>query len=81
MRRLAPFLLLLACLTAGCGTVTGQDRPGTDATLLLDSTPNAVHAGTYLATLNQPAAAGAGGISTAPIGTSARWARVEAPST
>ena len=45
--------LLLACLAAlagGCGTITGQDRPGAEATLLLDFTPNAVHAGIYMAT-------------------------------
>ena len=28
---------------------TGEDRPGTEATLLLDFTPNAVHAGIYMA--------------------------------
>jgi putative hydroxymethylpyrimidine transport system substrate-binding protein len=42
--------LLLAVLVAGCGSVTGQDRPGAEATLLLDFTPNAVHAGLYMAT-------------------------------
>lgn len=47
MRRL-PFLLL-ACLLAGCGSVLGEDRPGTEATLLLDFTPNAVHSGLYVA--------------------------------
>jgi putative hydroxymethylpyrimidine transport system substrate-binding protein len=47
--RLLP-LLPLALLCAGCGSVTGSDRPNRDATLLLDSTPNAVHAGIYLAT-------------------------------
>jgi len=36
---------------AGCGgTAGGGDRPDEDATLLLDFTPNAVHAGLYLAT-------------------------------
>ena len=34
----------------GCGAVAGEDRPNEDATLLLDSTPAAVHAGIYLAT-------------------------------
>jgi len=42
--------LLLAVLVAGCGSTTGQDRPGAEATLLLDFTPNAVHAGLYMAT-------------------------------
>ena len=50
MRRLLPIALALACLAAGCGSVTGDDRPGTEATLLLDFTPNGVHAGIYLAT-------------------------------
>jgi len=44
---LLPLALLLA---AGCGSTTGGDRPGTEATLLLDFTPNAVHAGIYMAT-------------------------------
>jgi putative hydroxymethylpyrimidine transport system substrate-binding protein len=45
-----PLLLLLAALlaAAGCGT-TGEDRPNESATLLLDFTPNAVHAGIYVA--------------------------------
>ena len=34
---------------AGCGSTTGADRPGAEATLLLDFTPNAVHAGIYMA--------------------------------
>jgi ABC-type nitrate/sulfonate/bicarbonate transport system substrate-binding protein len=34
---------------AGCGGTTGTDRPNEDASLLLDFTPNAVHAGIYLA--------------------------------
>ena len=29
--------------------MTGDDRPGTEATLLLDFTPNAVHSGIYMA--------------------------------
>jgi ABC-type nitrate/sulfonate/bicarbonate transport system substrate-binding protein len=40
---------LLAILITGCG-VAGSDRPGEDATLLLDSAPDSVHAGIYLAT-------------------------------
>jgi putative hydroxymethylpyrimidine transport system substrate-binding protein len=42
-------LLCLAVLAAGCGG-GGTDRPDADASLLLDFTPNAVHAGIYLAT-------------------------------
>jgi putative hydroxymethylpyrimidine transport system substrate-binding protein len=42
--------LLCALLLAGCGGATGGDRPNEDASLLLDFTPNAVHAGIYLAT-------------------------------
>jgi len=41
--------LLLAALIAGCGSGPGTDRPGTEATLLLDFTPNAVHSGLYMA--------------------------------
>jgi putative hydroxymethylpyrimidine transport system substrate-binding protein len=42
-------LLLVALLAlAGCGT-TGGDRPNETARLLLDFTPNAVHAGIYVA--------------------------------
>jgi putative hydroxymethylpyrimidine transport system substrate-binding protein len=47
------FTVLLALLAAGaaaCGSVTGEDRPGDEATLLLDFVPNAVHAGIYMAT-------------------------------
>ena len=40
----------LAALAAGCGSTSGEDRPGAEATLLLDFTPNAVHAGLYTAT-------------------------------
>src|SRR5215204_1303101 len=43
-------IALLATLAGGCGSTTGQDRPGAEASLLLDFTPNAVHAGIYLAT-------------------------------
>jgi putative hydroxymethylpyrimidine transport system substrate-binding protein len=49
MRRLIPLLLLAAVVLAGCGS-TGSGaaaRPG--ATLVLDFTPNAVHAGIYTA--------------------------------
>ena len=50
MRPRPALLLALAALAAGCGSTTGQDRPGAEATLLLDFQPNAVHAGLYLAT-------------------------------
>jgi putative hydroxymethylpyrimidine transport system substrate-binding protein len=40
-------ILLLAL--AGCGGGSGSDRPNREATLLLDFTPNGVHAGIYLA--------------------------------
>jgi putative hydroxymethylpyrimidine transport system substrate-binding protein len=45
-------LTAIACavLLAGCGGTTGSDRPNEEATLLLDFTPNGVHAGIYLAT-------------------------------
>jgi putative hydroxymethylpyrimidine transport system substrate-binding protein len=44
-------LCALALALAGCGGATGgTDRPDEDASLLLDFTPNAVHAGIYLAT-------------------------------
>ena len=48
--RLALTLALSAALIAGCGGVSGGDRPNEDAALLLDSAPSAVHAGIYLAT-------------------------------
>src|SRR3954454_8385266 len=43
-------LCALLVAFAGCGGTTGTDRPDEDASLLLDFTPNAVHAGIYLAT-------------------------------
>ena len=49
VRRLPLIAAALACLAAGCGSVSGEDRPGKEATLLLDFTPNAVHAGVYMA--------------------------------
>jgi putative hydroxymethylpyrimidine transport system substrate-binding protein len=48
--RLFVSLVVVAALLAGCGSTTGEDRPGAEATLLLDFTPNAVHAGLYMAT-------------------------------
>jgi putative hydroxymethylpyrimidine transport system substrate-binding protein len=38
---------------AGCGGGSGSDRPNEEATLLLDFTPNGVHAGIYLALARQ----------------------------
>ncbi len=52
MRRLLPLLALLlaAALLAGCGSGSSNDeRPEADATLMLDFTPNAAHAGIYTA--------------------------------
>ena len=49
MLRLA-HIALLGVLISGCGGTSGGDRPNEDATLLLDSSPSAVHAGIYLAT-------------------------------
>jgi putative hydroxymethylpyrimidine transport system substrate-binding protein len=46
--RLATLLCAL-CACAACGGVSGTDRPNEDASLLLDFTPNAVHAGLYMA--------------------------------
>ncbi len=49
-RPLVVLLLLLAAVTAaGCGPGSGN-RPNTEAALLLDFQPNAVHAGIYVAT-------------------------------
>jgi ABC-type nitrate/sulfonate/bicarbonate transport system substrate-binding protein len=49
MRRVLAVILLAALGLAGCGSTVGRDRPESDATLLLDFTPNAVHSGIYLA--------------------------------
>ncbi len=46
---LLAILLALALPAAGCGS-GASDRPNTEATLLLDFRPNAVHAGIYVAT-------------------------------
>jgi putative hydroxymethylpyrimidine transport system substrate-binding protein len=45
-------ILLLGALLAlaGCGGSSGTDRPNQEASLLLDFTPNGVHAGIYVAT-------------------------------
>jgi putative hydroxymethylpyrimidine transport system substrate-binding protein len=49
--RLGAIVCLLALALAGCGSGSGDDdRPNQEASLLLDFTPNAVHAGIYLAT-------------------------------
>ena len=48
--RLTPILLVACALLAGCGGTSGSDRPNQEASLLLDFTPNGVHAGIYLAT-------------------------------
>jgi ABC-type nitrate/sulfonate/bicarbonate transport system substrate-binding protein len=51
MRRLLPLLALLAtaALLTACGGSSNDDRPNADATLMLDFTPNAAHAGIYSA--------------------------------
>jgi putative hydroxymethylpyrimidine transport system substrate-binding protein len=43
-------ILAVMLAFAGCGGSIGNDRPDQDASLLLDFTPNGVHAGIYLAT-------------------------------
>ena len=48
LRKLAA--LAAVAIVCGCGGTDGTDRPDQDATLLLDFTPNAVHAGIYVAT-------------------------------
>jgi putative hydroxymethylpyrimidine transport system substrate-binding protein len=57
-RRLLCVLLAVcaAVVAAGCGA-TGTSRPGGKAKLLLDFTPNAVHAGLYLAAARDYASA------------------------
>ena len=50
MLRALPGLLVLLLLASACGGVAGSDRPNERATLLLDFSPNGVHAGLYLAT-------------------------------
>jgi len=51
MRRLLPLLALLAAAAtlAACGGDASRARPNADATLMLDFTPNAAHAGIYSA--------------------------------
>jgi putative hydroxymethylpyrimidine transport system substrate-binding protein len=47
-------LLCVAFLAlGGCGGGPGSDRPNAEASLLLDFTPNGVHAGIYLATARE----------------------------
>ena len=50
MPRLGIVLSVILLAFAGCGGVGGTDRPNEEASLLLDFTPNGVHAGIYLAT-------------------------------
>ena len=49
MRRAAIVLALLACVLAGCGGGSSSSPQGQDVTLVLDFTPNAIHAGIYSA--------------------------------
>jgi putative hydroxymethylpyrimidine transport system substrate-binding protein len=50
MRRSLLAIALAACVLAGCGSGASATGPSTrDATLILDFTPNAVHAGVYAA--------------------------------
>ena len=48
-RRLAGLLLAAALALGGCGTSPADRAPNDTATLLLDSPPNAVHTGIYMA--------------------------------
>jgi putative hydroxymethylpyrimidine transport system substrate-binding protein len=48
-RSLIAILLAAAALTTGCGSSTNNAFPNEDATLVLDFTPNAIHAGIYSA--------------------------------
>ena len=50
MSRLKALLCAALLVLAGCGGTSGGDRPNQEASLLLDFTPNGVHAGIYLAT-------------------------------
>jgi len=49
MSRLRILACVIALAFAGCGAGLGTDRPNDGASLLLDFTPNGVHAGIYLA--------------------------------
>jgi putative hydroxymethylpyrimidine transport system substrate-binding protein len=51
MRWILPLIALLATVLAlsACGGSSGGERPNADATLMLDFTPNAAHAGIYSA--------------------------------
>ncbi|MGA2924376.1 MAG: ABC transporter substrate-binding protein [Solirubrobacteraceae bacterium] len=49
MRRVLPLLIAAAIALAGCGTSAGASPHARNATLVLDFTPNAVHAGIYTA--------------------------------
>jgi len=48
--RLGALICVAFLALAGCGGTSGGDRPNEEASLLLDFTPNAVHAGIYVAT-------------------------------
>jgi putative hydroxymethylpyrimidine transport system substrate-binding protein len=48
--RLGILICGVLLVVAGCGGTSSTDRPNEEASLLLDFTPNAVHAGIYLAT-------------------------------
>jgi len=48
-RFLAAALAAISLALAACGGTAGGERPNEEATLLLDFTPNAVHAGIYVA--------------------------------